>query len=168
MRGWVAGSLVLLVLVSLAVPVAAEPRVVEVYPDPYADGDGDELVAVEFDGSPGNWSLGDGEDQVPLPDSPNGTVYFVDGDLPPCVQANQSVLVQQAYIDSWDDRQNPYLSAVLDRARAGVEVRVLLDGRWFNREENQAVVDRFNGTRSGRTSIWRRGCPRHRYTIRES
>ena len=36
---------------------------------------------------------------------------------------------------TWGDLPNPYLEAVIDAARRGVQVRVLLDGTWYNTED---------------------------------
>ncbi|MFB6308228.1 MAG: phospholipase D-like domain-containing protein, partial [Haloarculaceae archaeon] len=41
----------------------------------------------------------------------------------------------------WD---GPYLLALRRAARRGVEVRVLLSGAWYAREENRRTVDRLN------------------------
>ncbi len=58
-------------------------------------------------------------------------------------EADEEVLVQQAYIRAWDEEveSNPYASALMDGAKEGVEVRVMLDGRWFSEEENREVAD---------------------------
>jgi phosphatidylserine/phosphatidylglycerophosphate/cardiolipin synthase-like enzyme len=38
------------------------------------------------------------------------------------------------------ERDHPFVTAVFDAARRGVEVRVLLSGAWYVREENEATV----------------------------
>ncbi|MDY6780387.1 MAG: phospholipase D-like domain-containing protein [Halobacteria archaeon] len=60
--------------------------------------------------------------------------------------ATRSLYVQQAYIRPWDGSpgSNPYLDAVIQQARSGVEVRVLLDSRWYVEKENRRVVERLN------------------------
>lgn len=57
--------------------------------------------------------------------------------------ADDEVLVQQSYIRAWnaDLETNPYVAALRDRAEAGVDVRVLLDGRWYYEDENAEVAE---------------------------
>ncbi|MDD1757088.1 MAG: phospholipase D-like domain-containing protein, partial [Methanomassiliicoccales archaeon] len=48
--------------------------------------------------------------------------------------------------DQWRQEQDPYLS-ILDAARRGVSVRLLLDGNWYNNEEgkgNAALAQKLN------------------------
>ncbi|MDY6774739.1 MAG: phospholipase D-like domain-containing protein [Halobacteria archaeon] len=75
-----------------------------------------------------------------------GVVLSPDSSVEPVVEmidsADETVYVQQAYIR--DPETNPYLNQVVEEAREGTQVRVLLDGRWFAREENQAIADRLN------------------------
>ena len=42
------------------------------------------------------------------------------------------------------ERDHPFTRAVFDAARRGVEVRILLSGAWYVREENQATVEWLN------------------------
>ena len=60
--------------------------------------------------------------------------------------ADEEILVQQAYIRGWNDSlvSNPYVEALRERASEGVDVRVLLDGRWYYEEENAAVAETLN------------------------
>ncbi|MDZ7687848.1 MAG: phospholipase D-like domain-containing protein [Halobacteriales archaeon] len=58
--------------------------------------------------------------------------------------ADDEVLVQQSYVRAWSDGNlstNPYVSALEKRAEDGVDVRVLLDGRWYYEDENAEVAD---------------------------
>lgn len=49
--------------------------------------------------------------------------------------ATETVYVQQLYIDyQWDDKLNPYLDALVNAARRGCEVKILLDSSWYNVE----------------------------------
>ena len=62
--------------------------------------------------------------------------------------ADDEVLVQQSYIRAWGEdgnlTTNPYVAALEERAEEGVDVRVLLDGRWYYEEENAEVADALN------------------------
>lgn len=61
--------------------------------------------------------------------------------------AEDEILVQQSYVRAWNDENlstNPYVAALEERAEEGVEVRVLLDGRWYYEEENAEVADALN------------------------
>jgi len=63
--------------------------------------------------------------------------------------ADEEVLVQQSYVRAWSDGNlstNPYVAALEERAEAGVDVRVLLDGRWYYEEENAEIVDALNAS----------------------
>ena len=63
--------------------------------------------------------------------------------------ADEEVLVQQSYIRSWSDENlstNPYVAALEERAQDGVDVRVLLDGRWYYEEENAEAADALNAS----------------------
>lgn len=42
------------------------------------------------------------------------------------------------------ERGHPFITALFDAARRGVDVRVLLSGAWYVREENEATVDWLN------------------------
>ncbi len=63
--------------------------------------------------------------------------------------ATSSVRIEQAYITNESGtRLQRYLAAAVDAARRGVEVRVLLDGAWFNTEDeadNDEQVRLING-----------------------
>ncbi len=50
--------------------------------------------------------------------------------------AEDSIYVQQFYIDRWDHRENPYLDAIKEAAEGGVVVKILLDATWYNIEDN--------------------------------
>ncbi|GAB3665249.1 phospholipase D-like domain-containing protein [Halopiger thermotolerans] len=52
--------------------------------------------------------------------------------------ADDEILVKQASIDG----EFALLEAVLDAARRGVDVEILLDSTWYHEEENAAVADR--------------------------
>lgn len=52
--------------------------------------------------------------------------------------ADESILLTQVSIDGPDD---PLLGSVLDAARRGVEVRILLSSAWYTSEENEALDD---------------------------
>lgn len=62
--------------------------------------------------------------------------------------ADDEVLVQQSYIRAWngDIDTNPYVEALEERAADGVDVRVLLDGRWYYEDENAEVADALNAS----------------------
>lgn len=62
--------------------------------------------------------------------------------------ADEEILVQQAYIRGWNESlgSNPYVDALRDRAAEGVDVRVLLDGRWYYEEENAEVAQTLNSS----------------------
>jgi phosphatidylserine/phosphatidylglycerophosphate/cardiolipin synthase-like enzyme len=62
--------------------------------------------------------------------------------------ADDEVLVQQAYIRPWDDGlgSNPYVEALREAASRGVDVSVLLDGRWYYEEENTEVAEALNSS----------------------
>ncbi len=54
---------------------APGPRIVELYPNPVAEGNRGEYLVVRIPG-PGNWSLSDGHHDASLPAGTNGTVAF--------------------------------------------------------------------------------------------
>ena len=54
---------------------ASGPRIVELYPNPVAEGNRGEYLVVRVPG-PGNWSLSDGHHDASLPADTNGTVAF--------------------------------------------------------------------------------------------
>ncbi|MFW5946696.1 MAG: phospholipase D-like domain-containing protein [Candidatus Natronoplasma sp.] len=56
--------------------------------------------------------------------------------------AEESIYVQQYYIRYNDTDENPYLEAVKEASKRGVEVKILLDSTWYNLEEdgNDKVV----------------------------
>ena len=56
--------------------------------------------------------------------------------------ATESVRVQQVSVGG---RSQPFLSATLQAARRGAEVKVLLSDAWYVREENRALVAWLNG-----------------------
>lgn len=55
--------------------------------------------------------------------------------------AEESVRIEQVAIGS---RRQPFLQTTLDAARRGVEVRVLLSGAWYVREDNRQLVEWLN------------------------
>jgi len=50
--------------------------------------------------------------------------------------ATNSIDVQQAYISPYPDGENTWLATVLDAADRGAEVRVMLDGMYYNTEDD--------------------------------
>jgi len=51
--------------------------------------------------------------------------------------AKESIYVEQFYIYRyWGEKENQFLEALIDRAREGVDVKVLLDSYWYNIEES--------------------------------
>jgi len=60
--------------------------------------------------------------------------------------ATSSIRVQQASLPLfWEGAPNPYLEAVVEAARRGVEVKVILDGGLvYNIEENSMTIDHLN------------------------
>lgn len=61
--------------------------------------------------------------------------------------ANRSIYVAQFSAPrSWARRDNPLLDALLSAARRGLEVRVLLDGSYYNKKENGETVAWLNLT----------------------
>lgn len=57
--------------------------------------------------------------------------------------ANESIYLEQFYIRNWEDK-NPFLERILDKAREGLEVKILLDSSWYNLDENKEIVDYIN------------------------
>ncbi len=62
--------------------------------------------------------------------------------------AEESIYVQQAYINDWSDKENPYVSALKEAALREVSVKVLLDSTWYQMEryggENDVMVRELN------------------------
>lgn len=58
--------------------------------------------------------------------------------------ANESIYIEQFYIRNWEEKKNPFLEESIEKARQGLEVRVLLDSVWYNKEENGKIVDYVN------------------------
>ncbi|WP_335999400.1 phospholipase D-like domain-containing protein [Halorientalis halophila] len=52
--------------------------------------------------------------------------------------ADDSIRIEQVSIGS---RNQPFLRAAIDAARRGVEVKILLSGAWYAREENRELID---------------------------
>ncbi len=50
--------------------------------------------------------------------------------------ATNSIEIQQAYISPYPEGENTWLSAVLDAADRGAEIRVMLDGMYYNTEDD--------------------------------
>jgi len=61
--------------------------------------------------------------------------------------ADDSVDVVQVTLGDWD---SPLVKALRRAARRGVDVRLLLGNAWYNREDNQALADRFDEWASDR------------------
>lgn len=82
--------------------------------------------------------------------APDQTLKAGDPVLSMLENATASVLVEQFYIDtSWENGPNPYLEAVIDAARRGCDVRVLLDASFYNtraadRNDNDDTVRYIN------------------------
>jgi len=96
-----------------------------------------------------------GFDARSFEDAPAEVFVAPDAGVEPVVSliegADDEVLVQQSYIRPWGDDNlstNPYVEALEERAEAGVDVRVLLDGRWYYEEENAEVAEALNGSDS--------------------
>lgn len=56
-------------------------------------------------------------------------------------RAEERIYVEQFYAYRWNNRTNPYLEALVNAARRGVEVKILLDSTWYNVEENDTDND---------------------------
>lgn len=55
--------------------------------------------------------------------------------------AKSSIYIEQNYIHKkWGDDPNLYLEAVIDAARRGCEVKILLDNSWYNTDSNSEVM----------------------------
>ena len=62
--------------------------------------------------------------------------------------AQKSIYIEQLYIDDWDGNKNPFLEAAINKARQGVEVKILLDSSDFSlegEESNTKMVEYING-----------------------
>ncbi|MFO7792428.1 MAG: phospholipase D-like domain-containing protein [Candidatus Saliniplasma sp.] len=46
--------------------------------------------------------------------------------------ADDSIYLQQFYIRPWENGENPFVSSIIERAKEGVEVKILLDSTWYN------------------------------------
>ncbi len=55
--------------------------------------------------------------------------------------AESSIYVQQFYAYNWGGRENPYIENLIQAAKRGVEVDVLLDSTWYNVQENVSDND---------------------------
>lgn len=68
------------------------------------------------------------------------TIFAPDAVLPIIEMMNsakKSINVEQFYIYRyWDGKENPFLEALIDRAREGIDVKILLDSYWYNTEES--------------------------------
>ncbi|WP_319378915.1 phospholipase D-like domain-containing protein [uncultured Methanocorpusculum sp.] len=70
--------------------------------------------------------------------------------------AETSIDLQQAYISPYPDGENTWLAAVLDAADRGVDVRVMLDGMYYNTEDEAdnnelvATLNRYGSTISAK------------------
>lgn len=54
--------------------------------------------------------------------------------------AERSIWVEQFYITNWDDEENPYITAIKEKAEE-VEVKILLDSTWYNVQDNATDND---------------------------
>ncbi len=103
---------------------------------------GDLPDSVDEDGSESRGSLWNKEDIDPEVISGNFTVSLIiapdnslhyDAIIGMIESANETVYIEEAYIRrQWGDYENPYLEASIDAARRGVDVRILVDSRWYN------------------------------------
>lgn len=68
--------------------------------------------------------------------------------VPVIERASSRLLIEEAYIKHWSEgRRNPYLEAVIQAARRGVDVRILLDSYSYNIEDdadNDEIVEEVN------------------------
>ncbi len=46
--------------------------------------------------------------------------------------ADESIYLQQFYIRKWGQGENPFVSSIIEKAKEGVEVKILLDSTWYN------------------------------------
>lgn len=59
--------------------------------------------------------------------------------------AEKNIYVQQLYIyKNFGDAKNPMLEKLIEKARSGVEVKILLDSTYYNKEKNSEVIDYVN------------------------
>ncbi|MDY6864583.1 MAG: phospholipase D-like domain-containing protein [Halobacteriota archaeon] len=60
--------------------------------------------------------------------------------------AKESVYIEQLYVSKdWEEGANQYLEAAIDAARRGCEVKILMDGSWYNvasNSETESYVNR--------------------------
>jgi phosphatidylserine/phosphatidylglycerophosphate/cardiolipin synthase-like enzyme len=69
------------------------------------------------------------------------TAVFAPDAVSPIIElinsAKKSIYVEQFYIYTyWGEKESPFLEALIDRAREGIDVKVLLDSYQYNIEEN--------------------------------
>ncbi len=66
--------------------------------------------------------------------------------------AEESIMVQQFYAYEWGYSENPYIKALIEAAKRGVEVKIMLDSTWYNLggewNHNDYTVDRLNNISS--------------------
>lgn len=56
-------------------------------------------------------------------------------------QTKEILYIEQLYIyRNWSTGLNPFLEVVVNKARQGIDVRILLDGRFFNRDKNSETI----------------------------
>ena len=56
-------------------------------------------------------------------------------------QTKEILYIEQLYIyKNWSTGLNPFLEVSIEKARQGVDVRILLDGRYFNTEKNGETI----------------------------
>ncbi len=108
--------------------IAAEPTTTETFPEPPG-------IAPW---SPGPSSAPRRARLVVAPD----TALEPSGLLDLLASAQDRLWIEAFYIEeTWGDVPNPFLEAAFDAARRGVQVRILLDGSWWNTDEEMADND---------------------------
>jgi len=61
------------------------------------------------------------------------------------ISARERIYIQQFYIyKEWGGTTNPFLDALIEKARDGVDVKVLLDSTYYNRDTNGEVIAYLN------------------------
>ncbi len=72
------------------------------------------------------------------PGAENKIIEMLDG-------AKNIIYVQQFYIYlKWKNEPNPFLEKIIEKARQGIEVKILLDSTYYNKDSNGEVIDYIN------------------------
>jgi len=50
--------------------------------------------------------------------------------------SEDSIYLQQFYIRYWEQEENPFINNIIERAKDGVEVKIILDSMWYNLGDN--------------------------------